>query len=172
MSARIVKRVTSEEKKKIQFFCKEHGITESEFFGLLIHRALSSVSDEVPITLPDDVKNKKITIRLDERTFMQVESHAQEEGFSNRTSWLRNLLVAKINSEPMLSVTEVAALRESNRELSAIGRNLNQIARAINIEFRESDKLRHEYLVMLNQVIEEHKEQVANVINAAMQRVR
>lgn len=172
MGLRIVKRVTAEEKKKIQFFCSEHGITESEFLGLLIQRALSSVSDEAPlINLPNEVKNRLIGIRLDNDTFMKVEAYARAEGFSNRTSWVRNLLMAKLNNEPMLSAPEVAALRESNRQLSAIGRNLNQIARAINIEFRESDKLRHEYLVMLKQVIDEHKQQVVNVIDTAMKRV-
>ncbi|ENB0120699.1 plasmid mobilization relaxosome protein MobC [Escherichia coli] len=43
---------------------------------------------------------------------------------------------------PVLTDEEVNTVRESCRQLGAIGRNLNQVARALNIEFRESDKLK------------------------------
>ncbi|MCV0267914.1 MobC family plasmid mobilization relaxosome protein [Pseudomonas aeruginosa] len=45
---------------------------------------------------------------------------------------------------PVLTDEEVNTVRESCRQLGAIGRNLNQVARALNIEFRESDKLKQE----------------------------
>ncbi|HBT9902792.1 TPA: MobC family plasmid mobilization relaxosome protein, partial [Klebsiella pneumoniae] len=37
---------------------------------------------------------------------------------------------------PVLTDEEVNTVRESCRQLGAIGRNLNQVARALNIEFR------------------------------------
>lgn len=169
---RLVKRVTPEEKKKIQVFCQDHGLTESEFFGLLISRALASVSTEEIQVEDSEVKDKKITVRLGDSDFQKVGLHAKAEGFSNRTVWLRNILLGKINDEPVISGGELAALRESNRQISAIGRNLNQIARSINIEFRDSDKLKKEYLDMLSEVIEEHKTLVVAVISVASGRVR
>ncbi|EPL6090831.1 plasmid mobilization relaxosome protein MobC, partial [Klebsiella pneumoniae] len=36
---------------------------------------------------------------------------------------------------PVLTDEEVNTVRESCRQLGAIGRNLNQVARALNIEF-------------------------------------
>ncbi|HIG1422041.1 MobC family plasmid mobilization relaxosome protein [Klebsiella pneumoniae] len=50
---------------------------------------------------------------------------------------------------PVLTDEEVNTVRESCRQLGAIGRNLNQVARALNIEFRESDKLKQEAIEKL-----------------------
>lgn len=169
---RLVRRVTPEEKEKIQAFCQDHGITQSEFLRLLINRALASVSGERVQIETSEVKDKKITVRLEDDDFQKVGAYAEAEGFSNRTVWLRNIVLGKINQEPVLSGGELAALRESNRQIAAIGRNLNQIARSINVEFRESDKLKKEYLDMLGEVIEEHKAFVAAVISVASGRVR
>ncbi|KVW85963.1 plasmid mobilization relaxosome protein MobC [Burkholderia cepacia] len=41
---------------------------------------------------------------------------------------------AQITSHPQLGDREVAALEASNYQLAAIGRNLNQIARALNAQ--------------------------------------
>ncbi|WP_159332485.1 plasmid mobilization relaxosome protein MobC [Klebsiella pneumoniae] len=51
---------------------------------------------------------------------------------------------------PVLTDEEVNTVRESCRQLGAIGRNLNQVARALNIEFRESDKLKQEAIEKLD----------------------
>ncbi|WP_238966468.1 plasmid mobilization relaxosome protein MobC [Vibrio alginolyticus] len=69
-----------------------------------------------------------------------------------------------------MSESEIAALRESNRELAAIGRNLNQIARTLNIEFREGDRLKLEAVEALTARIEQHKDSVATLINKNMNR--
>ncbi|ROO24805.1 hypothetical protein SAHL_15400 [Salinisphaera orenii YIM 95161] len=44
------------------------------------------------------------------------------------------MLVQAINRSPAMSQTEITELRRSRSELAAIGRNLNQIARALNID--------------------------------------
>lgn len=72
----------------------------------------------------------------------------------------------------MLTDAEVAALRESNRELRAIGKNLNQVTRVLNIEFRERDKLKRVAIEALADRIEQHKDQVANLLSRNMNRWR
>lgn len=63
-------------------------------------------------------------------------------------------------------------MRESNRELRAIGKNLNQVTRVLNIEFRESDKLKREAIEALAVRIEQHKDQVASLLSRNLNRWR
>ncbi|HHG9163891.1 MobC family plasmid mobilization relaxosome protein [Enterobacter hormaechei subsp. xiangfangensis] len=62
---------------------------------------------------------------------------------------------------PVLTDEEVNTVRESCRQLGAIGRNLNQVARALNIEFRESDKLKQEAIEKLAERIDQHLDHVS-----------
>jgi hypothetical protein len=50
-------------------------------------------------------------------------------------------------------VAELAELRESNRQLAAIGRNLNQIAHAVNIDFRGRARLTGQSLEQLHAAV-------------------
>ena len=69
-----------------------------------------------------------------------------------------------LNREPVLTESEIQALRTSNRELAAIGRNLNQIAKVLNTEFRESDKLNRQAVLALSEKIDSHREEVAGLL--------
>ncbi|MET7091327.1 plasmid mobilization relaxosome protein MobC [Klebsiella pneumoniae] len=64
---------------------------------------------------------------------------------------------------PVLTDEEVNTVRESCRQLGAIGRNLNQVARALNIEFRESDKLKQEAIEKLAERIDQHLDHVSEL---------
>jgi Bacterial mobilisation protein (MobC) len=48
-------------------------------------------------------------------------------------AWLTATVQANLERQPVMLSAELFALREASRELSAIGRNLNQIARALNL---------------------------------------
>nr|HDI1662195.1 plasmid mobilization relaxosome protein MobC [Klebsiella pneumoniae]HDI1662415.1 plasmid mobilization relaxosome protein MobC [Klebsiella pneumoniae] len=66
---------------------------------------------------------------------------------------------------PVLTDEEVNTVRESCRQLGAIGRNLNQVARALNIEFRESDKLKQEAIEKLAERIDQHLDHVSELFD-------
>ncbi|WP_243637442.1 plasmid mobilization relaxosome protein MobC [Parashewanella curva] len=67
-------------------------------------------------------------------------------------------------------ITETDALKESNRQLAAIGRNLNQIARVLNIEFRHSDKITAEMIELLVDRIDQHSTKVEDLIQQGHKR--
>ncbi|WP_419587206.1 plasmid mobilization relaxosome protein MobC, partial [Thiolapillus sp.] len=62
------------------------------------------------------------------------------------------------------------ALRESNRELAAIGRNLNQIARAVNIELENIRSIDARIFPELKNIINDHTETVASYVDASANR--
>lgn len=63
-------------------------------------------------------------------------------------------------------------LRHSNRQLSAIGRNLNQITRVLNTDFRFSDKVDKELVNGLKEQIELHVAKVVSLIDRSNERGR
>ncbi|EAV2676858.1 MobC family plasmid mobilization relaxosome protein [Salmonella enterica] len=166
---RIEKRVTPELKEKWQTFCYERGVSESDMLGLLLEKVTAGVVPNEAKGL-EEPRSDKVTIRLSPNDIHNMTERAKAEGFPSRTTWLTNLVLATLNKEPVLTDAEVNALRGSNRELAAIGRNLNQIARALNVEFRDSDKLNKELIERLLEQIDGHRDKVSNLIDRNMNR--
>lgn len=166
---RIVKRVTPELKAKWKIFCREKGISESDMLGIVIEKITSGVITDDNKSLSEPRSNK-VTIRLLAKDIDKMTSRARYEGFRNRTAWLTSLAIHTLNKEPVITESEMNALRESNRELAAIGRNLNQIAKVLNIEFRETDRLNKEAIEALANKIDQHKEIVSRLLDKNMNR--
>lgn len=70
-----------------------------------------------------------------------------------------------ITGHPTLSNNEMQALYQSNYQLLRIGRNLNQIARQLNIG--ESGGITIDEIQKLRTLIEKHTESVSEVIHAS-----
>jgi hypothetical protein len=166
---RIEKRVTPEQKKAWQAFCQERGISESNMLGLVIEKI---TGDQVGFEFKGltGPKTGKVTIRLFPDEIDRMTARARSEGFPSRTTWLTNVVLSVLNDDPILTDVEVNTLRASNRELAAIGRNLNQVARAINIDFREGNQISLSAIQALSDRIEQHKATVAELTNKSMNR--
>ncbi|WP_348826933.1 plasmid mobilization relaxosome protein MobC [Halomonas sp. RT37] len=167
---RVEARLTDSEKEAWTQFCKANGLRESDMLRRMIQRvsgrAVTSHDHEI------ETRSRKLTIRLSPTQERWLAQRAQEEGYPSRTSWVTAMVMAELYQEPVLTDSEVAVLRESNRELRAIGKNLNQITKVLNIEFRDSDKLKREAIEALAERIEQHKDQVASLLSRNMNRWR
>jgi hypothetical protein len=71
-------------------------------------------------------------LRLSESERFAISERAKADGFKHSQQWIIALRRARLTDEPQFGAKEVEALGESNRQLLAIGRNLNQIAHALN----------------------------------------
>ncbi|WJT10906.1 plasmid mobilization relaxosome protein MobC [Vibrio harveyi] len=163
-------QLTDQEKAAWKQFCESNGTTESEMIRMMISRVSEGIIQDTDEAYKSDPKSGKITIRLSASNQNKLTKRARLEGYPNRTKWTTAIVLAALHKEPVLSESEIAVLRESNRELEAIGRNLNQIARTLNIEFREGDRLKLEAVEALTARIEQHKDSVATLINKNMNR--
>ncbi|ECP1498987.1 MobC family plasmid mobilization relaxosome protein [Salmonella enterica] len=117
-----------------------------------------------------EAREKKITIRLNTDDFHRIQERSLAEGFPNKTNWVTQLVLSTVDQAPVFTAEEVNAVRASNRELSAIGRNLNQIARQLNIEFRDSDRLTKDAIEKLSSKIDEHKTLVLTLLDKSQKR--
>jgi hypothetical protein len=61
------------------------------------------------------------------------------------------------------------ALHASTRELAALGRNINQIARALNAAFYEKDRVKLAQLDALRQLIDRNRAAIRNLVRASQQ---
>ena len=79
-----------------------------------------------------------------------------------------HILAEYAEQNPVLTDNEIAALYQSNVQLGAIGRNLNQIARHLNAG--ESASLSDRHIRELEKMIRNHTKQVSAIIRDHRQR--
>lgn len=82
--------------------------------------------------------------------------------------WVINSVRASLTHEPQFTMNAVLALWNSSKELNAIGRNLNQIAKQLNKI--DSGSITYSEIVKLGAIISEHAEQSSLVVAASLDR--
>lgn len=82
--------------------------------------------------------------------------------------WIIDAIRAGLTNEPQFGMKEIEALGESNYQLLAIGRNLNQVAKTMNEGRRDSVTI--ESIARLRQIIDAHTDKVSGAIRASVER--
>lgn len=120
--------------------------------------------EELEIPKRTEIRSERVTVRFSKEELAEIEPRAQD--FGSVRDWLVALARAQIAPEvPQFSPEGLQTLYESNRELSAIGRNVNQIAHAVNLDLQQSGELRRsralvDELASLKATIAAHTERV------------
>lgn len=82
--------------------------------------------------------------------------------------WIIDAIRAGLTREPQFGMKEIEALGESNYQLLAIGRNLNQVAKAMNEGRRDSVAVQS--IERLREIIDVHTDKVSGAIRASLER--
>lgn len=110
-------------------------------------------------------KTRRVEVRFKESEIEALDKFCSYEG-KTRQSLIAGIVRMYIANEPQYSVSEIASLRQSNGQLSAIGSNLNMIARNLNSgNFSGVENLVDE-LEKLRKQFAEHSREVLKIINA------
>jgi hypothetical protein len=120
---------------------------------------------EYPAILADsnNCQSEHLSVRLPMFLADAVRQRAIDKGMS-ASRWKACLIQSHLMREPVLGDGEIEILRASNNELRMIGRNLNQIARALNTRFEETDRIKLEVLAALIEKIDAHQALVCKLI--------
>ncbi len=166
--------LSKDEKKALKLFCKENSISEADLLRKMIRQVARKQLNQTeqkraPTTLPTE-GSLQMNLRLTPGEMRKVIDRRKREGFSKRTAWAVSVIRQALNSTPALSQSDIQVLRESNRELAAIGRNLNQVAHAINIDPRHGDKVTPELFEALTVHIQSHRSKTSRVLDASLNR--
>ena len=162
-------------KKKWADHCRQQSVKPSTALRqvvvhLLNRNSLQSTSASEVADQPDQTRTR-IEIKLTDSELLKIESIAKEAGYS-RNMWVAYLVRSHLTKAPQWGMRELEVLAESSSQLLHIGRNLNQIARALNTSLDASDTLKAEAVKQLADSIESHTKMVAGLISANVHRWR
>lgn len=114
---------------------------------------------------------KRLTLRLTSSELQAAGERADREGLTP-SRWVVALVRFALTQEPQLSSAELLELRRSNAALQAIGRNLNQVAKGLNISPNERLLFKADLIETIDKSVKAHTETVAKVLAANVQRWR
>ncbi len=132
-SSLIAARVTVDTKQRFTALAHHKGVSESALLKRLIETALigSSGRNELPDTVEPVAPGGRLSVRLRSDDLLLLRERARARGMPTST-YVSLLARSHLRRLTPLPTRELAALKESLAELGAIGRNLNQIARAVS----------------------------------------
>ena len=149
--ALIACRVTSETKARVRRLAERDGITESTLLRQLLEVVLRTANiDEPPtVAMPDKVnRDSRLNVRLEPEDWRLLRERAKARGMASAT-YLSYLARSHLRGAAPLPKSEYTLLKQSVEQLATVGRNLNQIARAMNQGERQVPPGRAEVAAML-----------------------
>lgn len=114
---------------------------------------------------------ERFELRLASFMKAEVKKRAAIEGMSS-SEWVASLIQTVLMHEPVLTEKEIEVVSFANRELAAVGRNLNQIARSMNraeligVNFTKDEILTLEGIAVLKQKISKLRDKILNLVVA------
>jgi hypothetical protein len=130
----IAARVTPDIKARFAGLAHQQGVTESALLKGLVEAALVPIAGLRPQS-PDIVEpvneSGRLSIRLRSDDLLLLRERAGGRALPTST-YVSLLIRSHLRAITPLPTAELDALKRSVAEISAIGRNLNQIARAVN----------------------------------------
>jgi hypothetical protein len=130
----ITARVTSEMKERFAAAARCQALSESALLKRLVEAALLTATTSQPAvteTVEPVPIDGKITVRLRTDDLLLLRERAKARVMPTST-YVSFLIRSHLRALTPLPTSELEALKRSVAEVSAIGRNLNQIARAAN----------------------------------------
>ena len=139
--------------------------------------AADAVSESIPLIdteLPsrrvrDDADTVRITIRIPSFVFKAAYKQSRARSTNGFAGWVTRLIQANILKSPVMRPAQMVELQRTNRELSAIGINLNQIARNLNLAPSEFERVRLEILEELGKRLEANRKAIHRLVEDEQQ---
>jgi hypothetical protein len=115
---------------------------------------------------PGALETAKITVRLPRFLKKRAEGRARLVGMGTGR-WVGAFIQSNLMNLPVLTDRELQAVEVSIRELSAIGRNINQIARALNEAHYQTERVKVEKLAELAELIKSVRSSIRGLVRAS-----
>lgn len=154
---------------------RTHATSPSELLRQSVRHALlpNTLAAETPEQRPSQEPGQparagavRFTVRLP--TWVLDEVHARARAFGTPASrWIAALVQSNVAAAPMLAERELLELEECARQLAAIGRNLNQIARALHLAPHDTERVRLDRLQYLDASIQRTRDAIQALVRAS-----
>jgi hypothetical protein len=144
-------RVSSETKALLESIAAREQVTESAVVRQLLDTLARTAATQSPtVSKPDNtgLRAERLSIRLAPDDRLLLCGRAAARGTASAT-YVAVLVRSHLRKLTPLPIAELDALKRSIAELGAVGRNLNQIARALNAGGRSNGPGRKDLEAML-----------------------
>lgn len=153
-------------------YCKGLGMKPGAAIKSAIEQQLAKAeANPVPKTYKQTEVAKEPKERFEILLTVSEKAAVKERAHVERCSmrrWVVDAIRTGLTHEPQFGMSEIDALGESNYQLLALGRNLNQIARRLNEGHYEP--LTVERIEALSRLIDKHTDVVSSAIRASLER--
>ncbi len=116
----------------------------------------------------ENAVNEKMTIRLPRFLVDAAKEKAKAKGMAT-SRWIAALVQSSLMQKPVMVDQALNELRANIRELNAIGRNINQMARALNESKNNTDKVKLDNLDLLRNYLDRNIAFVRGLVRASQQ---
>jgi hypothetical protein len=160
-------RVTQETKSQLRALAQRENQSESALLKQLLGVMLRGVGGEVPALRERDRsanRQARLTIRLQASDHLLLRERAEARAIPAAT-YVSVLVRSHLRSLAPLPKAELLALKRSIAELSAIGRNINQIAKVASQGGTLPSSVREEFRAMLK-ICEALRENTKSLLKA------
>lgn len=155
-------RYTTEEKESLLHDAKANGFRNSASYVKFLIKQNTNNKPR-PETEKKELASYWAQTRLNQSEKKLLKKRATEEGVSESFIVLQQLKIF-LTQEPHFTKNEIQALRNATRYISALGRNLNQIARAINRKEFNNEKINEFEINELKNALDLHIQELFNLI--------
>lgn len=162
----LIARVDDDTKKRFKARAKRRGLKESEVMRSLVNRFLNKPTKFEKLLVGEPGKTIQKDVGLPEFLWAEVERRAEAQGMAS-TRWIAALVQSNLMHDPVMTEQQLITIRERNRELAALGRNLNQIARVLNDSIANIDRFSLDLLLELRKSIDAGKQDIAALVDAS-----
>lgn len=154
-------------------YCRSRGISPSDATRQVIRKLIGCEPHAAEPLHIESLDASGVKVRVEVRVTADehraVAAIAAGEGFSVN-SWIVALIRARLTGSPQFGQWELEQLASSNSRLLAIGRNLNQITRALNTAPTDLARFRSEVIESLASEIKSHTTTVGALVQSNVQR--
>ena len=164
-------RVTAEVKAAFIAHAKAQGWTEARLFELIVeaflqrHPPALELVDSPESQKLEGVKSAVVHVRLSQFEYRELERLGAVRHWK-RGTYLAYLFHVHLTGQPRFSEGEMLALREATSQLSALGRNVNQIARALNTSLDEAHLAMAVPFEQMKALIDQERASVKDLVRA------
>lgn len=155
-------------KARFRSMAKARGLSESELLRAVVLAVTGEDNDTDQPIEPDAEKadTARMTVRMPRFLMEAATARGKAKGMAP-SRWIAALVQSHLTRQPVMTDDELAGLLASNRELAAVGRNINQIARALNEAFHETERVKIERLAQLRDAIVKQRAAVRALVRAS-----
>ena len=168
-------RVSEDFKQAVDDFCERTGRREGELIraalGRLIERGSGGAEDDEDQGPSAEYEKAEASINTSVTPSEKraIAARARSEGM-RPGRWLVWLARHHLTGKPHFNPAELDALRETTRQLAAVGSNLNQVAHAVNIDMNRRDQLTHELIQEVGAEVKALRQAIKQYVEVSVNR--